>query len=151
MESQSYDISGDDPRMLRVFIFLFGTTQMMNGVMNLHRGDLIFGIIGLAWGLIFAVSAFFIHHFDMYKITLQDECLKLRRSLFRERVLPWDDISTIRIKWLSLDIELKTRKIEKINFSDWSYEKNQTVKPIFLSDLKKYAQTKGIEIVEGGS
>lgn len=148
MKSQIYDISGGVNRMFRVLMFLVGTTQMMNGVINLHRGDLIFGIIGLAWGLIFAVSAFFIHHFDMYKITLQDECLKLRRSPFRERVLPWDDISAIRVKWLSLDIELKSGKIEKINFSDWSYEQNQTVKPIFLSDLKKYAQAKGIEIVE---
>ena len=148
MESQIYDISGGVNRMFRVLIFLFGTTQMMNGVMYLYRGDLTFGIIWLALGLIYAVSAFFIHHFDVYKITLQDECLKLRRSPFRERVLPWDDISTIRVKWLSLDIELKTGKIEKINFSDWSYEQNQTVKPIFISGVKKYAQAKGIETVE---
>ena len=148
MESQIYNISGDVPRMLRVLFCLLGATQMMHGVMRLHRGDLIFGIIVSVWGLILAGPGFFIHHFDMYKITLQDECLKLRRSPFRERVLPWDDISAIRVKWLSLDIELKSGKIEKINFSDWSYEQNQTVKPIFLSGVKKYAQAKGIEIVE---
>ena len=148
MESQIYDVSGGVHRMFRVFIFLFGATTIMNGVMGLHRGDLIFGIIMSVCGLIFAVPAFFIHYIDTYKITLQDECLKFKRSPFRERVLPWDDISIIRVKWLSLDIELKTGKIEKINFSDWGYEKNQTVKPIFLSDLKKYAQAKGIEIVE---
>ena len=148
MESQVHDVTGDVNRMQRVFIFLLGATNIMNGVMGLHRGDLIFGTTMSVFGLIFAVSAFFLHHINTYRITLQDECLKLRRGPFRERVLHWDEIAIIRLKLLRLDIELRTGKIEKINFADWGYERNQTVKPMFLSDLKKYAQAKGIGIVE---
>ena len=144
MEERTFDLTVPVIRQVRILWVTIAVLQIFCGLINISRGDTILGGLQLASGIIILPSGPLMQHLNRYVISLRDENVGIHRGLFRHRKIPWASISGIRIQLMSVEIQVKQGRREKIDFSVITYRDNQTVKPRMISALKAFAGARGI-------
>ena len=148
METRVFDFTIPINRQHRILFLVLALTQFLNGGLAIDRGELILGVPMVLFGLFVLIGSLTMKESGKYVITFQDSSIQIEKGVFKNRVLPWETITGIQIALMSVEIRQQSNKRERINFSDFGYDVNQLVKPQFMSDLRAFAEAKGIAVTE---
>ena len=147
MEERTFDLTQPASRPVQVLWIVMGLCWIMSGLFSL-RGDHLVGGLQLAFGLFALPAGFLMHRFHRYAIEFNDENLEIRTGLFRHRKIPWEAVSEIHVRFMRVEFQVAEGKIEEINFGSMSYSANQVIKPRIISQLKAFAEARGIPVRE---
>ena len=147
MDERTFDLTQPASRPVQVLWIVMGVCWIMSGLFSL-RGDSFVGVLQLAFGLFALPAGFLMHRLNRYVIEFNDESLEIRTGLFRHRKIPWETISEIHVRFMTVEFQVATGKTEEINFGSMSYSANQVIKPRIISGLKAYAEDRGIPVRE---
>lgn len=150
MDPRTFDLSLPVSRLLLAGWGGFGAIQVASGAFGIERGDVVLGVVQIAFGLFFMLSVVLVPRLNRYVIAFDESHLTLEKALIRTRKIPWTSISEIEIHLMKLEIELKEGKNVKWNFN-LSYTDNQIVKPQIIAALTGFAQANGIPVRDSRS
>ena len=146
MKERTFDLTVPVTRQFRMIWWIMGILQIFNGLMSVIREEGLLASLQLAFGLFILAACFFMPRINKYIIAFCDEDLEISRGIFKHRKIPWALISEIHIKLMSVEFRVNEGKHEKINFGEMGYRENQTIKPPIISELKTFAEAKGISV-----
>ena len=146
MKERTFDLTVPVTRQFRMIWWIMGILQIFNGLLSVIREEGLLASLQLAFGLFILAACFFMPRINKYIIAFCDEDLEISRGIFKHRKIPWALISEIHIKLMSVEFRVNEGKHEKINFGEMGYRENQTIKPPIISELKTFAEAKGISV-----
>ena len=146
MNERTFDLTVPVGRQHRMLWGALGVVQIINGLLQLSLGEDLLGSLQLAFGLLILPSSFLMQRSSQYIIAFRDENLEIRRGIFKHRKIPWALISEIRIGLMTVECQVNNGRSEKINFGEMGYVENQTIKPQIISELRAFAEAKGISV-----
>ena len=88
MEERTFNLSVPLSRLFIVGCILSGVIEIAGRFFSIKTGDVIFGVVQIAFGLLFLLFAGLAPRENKYVITFEDANLKTDRSLSRERTIP---------------------------------------------------------------
>ena len=144
MEDRTFDLTIPVTRQFRTLWTIMGVIWIINGLLSISRGDGLIASLQLALGLLILPSSFLMQRFNKYIIALNNEGLEISRGIFKHRKIPWVSMSEIHIKLMILEFQVNQGKSEQINFGEMDYSANQTIKPQIISEVRAFAEAKGI-------
>ncbi len=148
------DLDDLDQRNLRFFRWLYLLIALMS-VFRIGEHYRTSGELGITTFLfvsnictLILMTALFIfgtskkERFSHY-LRIDDEGIKLKRSLRKRQVHPWSDIARVEMTPLKLDIHPHQGLTFSIKLNDISYAQQQQVKPVLLKTLHTLSAEKG--------
>ncbi len=142
MKERTFNLSFPLSRIFIVGCILSGVIEIAGRFLSIKTGGGIFGVVQLAFGLMFLLFVGLTPRENRYVITFDDANLKIDRSLSRELTISWASISEIHIQLMRVEIELDSGKRVKWNFN-MSFTDNQIIKPQIIAALTEFAEAKG--------
>ena len=150
MSERTFDLTIPVTRPMWTLWRILGVLQICNGLFFIVRGNHVLGGLSVAVGILLLVPfRLVLLPLNRYTVRLGDESLEIRRGLFGRRVIPWSSITKVKVALMSVEFEVNSGKSAKINFGEMGYTENQTLKPEISSEVKSFAERKGIEVVQG--
>ena len=150
MDERTFDLTVPVTRLFRIIWVSYGVMLIVPGILNIIDNPFL-GALQLVLGLITLPFMGLIHRINKYIITVSDANLKIERSLFRRRRVPWESISEIDIQLMKLEFVLAKGRNIKIDFTALSYNDNQIIKPQIIEAVTAFAEAKGIPVQDGRS
>ena len=147
MEERTFDLTPPVNRPVRVLWIVMGICWIMSGLFSL-RGDHFVGVLQLAFGLFALPAGFLMQRFNKYVVEFNDENLEIRIGVLRHRKISWEAISEIHVRFMKVEFHVAGGRTEEIQFGAMSYSANQVIKPRIISELKAFAEARGISVRE---
>ena len=144
MGERTFDLTVTAPRNVQIILGIVGVAHIVGGILFMSRGRGLSSGLYLVLGVVILSWCFFSRQLNKHIIAFHDDGLEISRGIFRHREISWASISGIQIQLMSVEIQVKQGRREKIDFSVITYRDNQTVKPRMISVLKAFAGAKGI-------
>ena len=148
MDERTFDLTQPASRPVQVLWIVMGVCWIMSGLFSL-RGDDFVGVLQIAFGLFALPAGFLMHRLNRYAIEFNDESLEIHIGILRHRNIPWEAISEIHVRFMKVELQVAGGKTEEIQFGAMSYSANQVIKPRIISQLKAFAEARGIPVKEG--
>ena len=90
MERQTFDLSGGAVnRLQQVFWGLLGVFQFITGLFAVARDNLVLGAPMIALGVVIVSTSLLMRRLDQFTITLDDECLTIKKGMLGSCRIPW--------------------------------------------------------------
>ncbi len=147
MEERTFDLTQPASRPVQVLWIVMGLCWIMSGLFSL-RGETLVGVLQLAFGLFALPAGFLMHRFHKYVVEFNDENLEIRTGVLRHRKISWEAISEIHVRFMKVEFHVAGGRTEEIQFGAMSYSANQVIKPRIISELKAFAEARGISVRE---